>query len=171
MAKLESEKRIVPLPPTIVGGALVIPAGWFGAPEETSSRVAEEPAAYGRPSKETEAAAMAAVMDAERQRGFEARDVSKENRGYDIESLDRETGNLRFIEVKGRMAGAGAIMLTRNEVLTALNKPESWFLAVVFVEGGRAGTPHYYREPFREGLQFAAASVCVELAGLTPSPK
>jgi superfamily II DNA or RNA helicase len=171
MAKLESEKRIVPLPPTIVGGALVIPAGWFGStPEETmSSRVAEEPAAYGRPSRETEAAAMAAVMDAERQRGFEPRDVSKENRGYDIESLDPQTGNLRFIEVKGRIAGAGAIMLTRNEVLTALNKPESWFLAVVFVEGGRASAPHYYTEPFREGLQFAAASVCVELAGLTPT--
>ena len=172
MAKLESEKRIVPLPPTIVGGALVIPA-WVvrSAPKTSmSSRVAEQPAAYGRPSRESEAAAMAAVMDDERQRGFEPRDVSKENRGYDIESLDPQSGNLRFIEVKGRVAGAGAIMLTRNEVLTALNKPESWFLAVVFVEGGRAATPHYYREPFREGLQFAAASVCLELAGLTSIP-
>jgi hypothetical protein len=111
---------------------------------------------------------MAAVMNQERQHGFEPRDVSKENRGYDIESLDPKTGNLRFIEVKGRVAGAGAIMLTRNEVLTALNKPESWFLAVVFIENGRAEAPRYYREPFREGLQFAAASVCLDLAGLTP---
>ncbi len=170
MVKLESEKRIVPLPPTIVGGALVIPAGWFGAAheDEMSSRVAEEPATYGKPSRESEATAMAAVMNEERQRGFEPRDVSKENRGYDIESLDPKTGNLRFIEVKGRVAGAGAIMLTRNEVLTALNKPESWFLAVVFIENGRAEAPRYYREPFREGLQFAAASVCLDLAGLTP---
>lgn len=163
MARLESEKRIVPLPPTIIGGALVVPAGWF---ETGSSRVAEEPPTYGAPSREVELLAMAAVMEAERRHGFEPRDISSENRGYDIESRDPRSGNLRFIEVKGRVTGAAAVTLTRNEVLTALNKPESWFLAVVFVENNRAGEPQYFREPFRDGLQFAAASISVDLAAL-----
>lgn len=167
MARLESEKRIVPLPPTIIGGALVVPAGWF---ETGSSRVAEEPPTYGAPSREVELLAMATVMEAERRRGFEPRDISSENRGYDIESRDPQSGNLRFIEVKGRVTGAGAVTLTRNEVLTALNKPESWFLAVVFVENSRAAEPQYFREPFRDGLQFAAASISVDLAGLTATP-
>ena len=35
------------------------------------------------------------------------------------------TGKLRFIEVKGRLADADSITVTRNEVLAALNKPEA----------------------------------------------
>ncbi|MFZ4122944.1 MAG: DUF3883 domain-containing protein, partial [Caulobacterales bacterium] len=166
MARLESKKRIVPLPPTIVGGALVVPVGWFTKAadiEKISARVAEEPPSYGTPSKEVELLAMQAVMEAERRHGFTPTDVSSENRGYDIESLDPQTGNLRFIEVKGRIAGATSVSLTRNEVLTALNKPESWYLAVVFVENRQGGEPRYFREPFRDGLQFAAASVVLPL--------
>lgn len=165
MTKLESEKRIVPLPPTIVGGALVVPAGWLNTAGtiEPTAKVAEEPPTYGKPSKEIELLAMQAVMESERLLGFQPTDVSAENRGYDIESRDPETGNLRFIEVKGRISGATAVSLTRNEVLTALNKPESWYLAVVFVENSRAGEPRYFREPFRDGLQFAAASVVLPL--------
>ncbi len=167
MKRLESEKRIVPLPPTIVGGALVVPAGWFGI--TSSSKVAEEPPAYGTPSKEIELLAMKAVLDSERKLGFTPRDVSSENRGYDIESLDPQNGNLRFIEVKGRIHGATAVSLTRNEVLTALNKPESWCLAIVFVENGKASEPLYFREPFRDGLQFAAASVMIPIDGIPTS--
>lgn len=167
MTRLESEKRIVPLPPTIVGGALVVPAGWFGI--TSSNKVAEEPPAYGAPSKEIELLAMKAVLDSERTLGFTPRDVSSENRGYDIESLDPQNGNLRFIEVKGRIHGATAVSLTRNEVLTALNKPESWYLAIVFVENGKASEPLYFREPFRDGLQFAAASVMIPIDGIPTS--
>lgn len=35
------------------------------------------------------------------------------------------------------------MILTRNEVLTGLNKPERWWLALVGVDTGRAGTPAY----------------------------
>ena len=48
-----------------------------------------------------EAVAIAAVMQAEQQLGFIARDVSLEKRGYDIESFVPGTGRLRFILLIG----------------------------------------------------------------------
>jgi hypothetical protein len=42
---------------------------------------------------------------------------------------------VRFLEVKGRVAGATTVTVTRNEMLAALNQPRRWFLVVVFVDG------------------------------------
>ena len=54
------------------------------------------------------------------------------------ESRAPDAGKLHFIKVKGRMAGADSITVTRNEVLTALNKPEDFILAIVrFEEDGQ----------------------------------
>ena len=41
------------------------------------------------------------------------------------------TGRLRFIEVKGRVAGADTITVTKNEILYSLNKPDDFILAIV----------------------------------------
>jgi hypothetical protein len=70
-------------------------------------------------------------MDTERRLRREPRDVSAENRGYDIESRDPESGSLIFIEVKGRADGADTITITRNEMLTAFNAEDAYVLAVV----------------------------------------
>jgi hypothetical protein len=110
--------------------------------------------------------AVAAVLEEEKRQGFQPRDVSGENRGYDIESRVPQSGNLRFIEVKGRVAGAPVVTLTRNELLTALNKPEAWFLAIVPLDGGKPKTPQYYKEPFKGGIEFATASVNVRISEL-----
>jgi len=95
---------------------------------------------------------MAAVMDVEKRLGHEPKDVSKENVGYDIESLipDESGGRLRFIEVKGRIEGATTVTVSRNEILTALNKPEDWVLALVEVplkEHIPADVANGFREP------------------------
>ena len=92
---------------------------------------------------------MKAVMERERRLGCEPTDISGENRGYDIESRDPDTGRLRFIEVKGRRADARAITITRNEMLAALNAAESYILALVLVDGGSARPPLYLRDPAR----------------------
>ncbi len=167
MAELQREKRIVAHPPNILGGALVVPAGWFAA----KRAVKEEQKPYRRkgPPLDTsvsEMIAMDAVMEAERQKGYQPRDVSSENLGYDIESLDPRSGFLRFLEVKGRVEGAPTVRLTRNEVLTALNKPESWFLVLVRIRNGEALDPIYLKEPFREGIPFSAATMDFEIAAL-----
>lgn len=87
---------------------------------------------------------MVAVMAAERSIGYELQDVSAQKYGYGIESrpsssvpsknIDSNDGShLRFIEVKGRIAGADTVTVTKNEILTALNKPENYILALVQV--------------------------------------
>jgi hypothetical protein len=121
--------------------------------------------AKSRETARVEQLAMAAVMEAERQLGFVPRDVSQDNCGYDIESHVPGTGKLRFIEVKGRAAGADMVTVTRNEILTALNKPGDFILAIVEVDGDSA-TPRYVRRPFQKEPDFAAASVNYKLRDL-----
>ena len=130
LADIARQRDIAPLPPEVCGVALVVPANLLGdrQADDVSATKAEDVAdALSR--AEVEAKAMDAVMAEERDLGFEPRDVSSENRGYDIESRNPQSGGLRFIEVKGRRADANAVTITRNEMLTALNArrtPSSW---------------------------------------------
>jgi len=91
--------------------------------------------------------------------GYLPRDVSDLKCGYDVESRLANSGRLRFIEVKGRTADADTVTVTKNEVLTALNKPEDWWLAVVLVDGEQVAAPAYLSRPFQREPDFAAVSV------------
>jgi superfamily II DNA or RNA helicase len=163
LRELEAEERLDALPPVVVGAALVVPAGLVArlAPEAVPppERGPKETAAV-------EAAAMAAVLAAERAAGFEPRDVSAENLGYDVEARDPTTGRLRYIEVKGRAEGATTITVTRNEILCSLNVPEQWYLAIVEVRDGQAAAPVYLRAPFRREPDFGATSVTYSIREL-----
>jgi hypothetical protein len=53
------------------------------------------------PDPEVEAVAMQIVMEQEKSRGCQVYDVHEKNLGYDITSLDLNSGELRLIEVKG----------------------------------------------------------------------
>src|SRR5690606_3126334 len=153
MAELEQERQISPLPPVVIGGALIVPAGLL-------ARLRGEPlpADAVRETKRIERLAMEAVMEAERRLGYEPRDVSADKRGWDIESRVAHTGALRFIEVKGRVRGADTVTVTRNEIIAGLNKPDDFILALVEVDGDTA-TPRYVRRPFHREPDFAATSV------------
>src|SRR5207245_9259702 len=109
--------------------------------------------------------AMDAVMEAERRLGFEPRDVSPMKCGYDIESGIPSSGRLRFLEVKGRIKGAQIVTVTKNEILTALNKPDGFILALVEVDGDLA-MPRYLRRPFQREPDFGVTSVKYEFAEL-----
>ena len=109
--------------------------------------------------------AIAAVMQAEQQLGFVPRDVSPEKRGYDIESIVPGTGRLRFIEVKGRVRGAMTVTVTKNEILSCLNKPDDFILAIVEVDGEQA-IPKYVRCPFHREPDFGVTSVNYEIRKL-----
>jgi hypothetical protein len=108
---------------------------------------------------------MEAVIAAERALGFEPRSVASDNVGYDIESRIPGTGKLRFIEVKGRVQGASTVSVTKNEILTALNKPDDFVLAIVSVDGV-SGTPVYVWQPFQREPDFAVTSVNYDLTEL-----
>ncbi len=81
--------------------------------------------------EEIECVAMEEAMRYEQGRGWVPKDVSAEDRGFDILSRHLETGSVRFIEVKGR-ATTGPIMLTRNECKTAERLRSDYWLYVVF---------------------------------------
>ena len=161
MQELEEERNLSPLPPVIVGGALVISGGLLARLRGSAT----EPALFAHETARVEALAMAAVMQAEKKLGFAPRDVSKLKCGYDIESAITQEGRLRFIEVKGRVKGATSVTVTKNEVLTALNKPEDFILAIVEVDG-EIITPRYVRTPFRKEPDFGVTSVNYDLAEL-----
>jgi hypothetical protein len=95
----------------------------------------------------SEAKAMAAVMAAERAAGRRPVDVSAQKLGYDIESHDPKTGNLRFIEVKGRAADAEVVIFTRNEMLTAFNAPDAYYVPLVLVDADFVRAPIYVPRP------------------------
>jgi hypothetical protein len=154
MSELEQERKLSPLPPVVAGAALIVPAGLLG---RLRPGQAGEPSTYATDTKESELRAVAAVMDAERRLGFLPKDVSDEKCGYDLESSIRGTGRLRFIEVKGRVAGAKTVTVTKNEILTALNKPEEFILAIVEHEGD-ASKVHYVRRPFQREPDFGVTS-------------
>ena len=94
---------------------------------------------------------MLAVMAAEQALGHEPRDVSRTNCGYDIESHVTGTADqlsrVLFIEVKGWIKGAEMVTVNKNEILTALNKPENFVLALVQV-------PESVEFPEGDGLRF-----------------
>jgi hypothetical protein len=140
--QLAQERQISAAPPIVVGGALIIPIGLLLG-ENTPPEILDR--------RITEQIAMCAVMEVEIALGNHPRDVSAQNLGYDIESRDGQTGRLRFIEVKGRHAGAETVTLTYNELYRALNSPEGFILVLVEVERANAHPPRYVRNyPFRE---------------------
>jgi hypothetical protein len=148
------------LPPILRGAVLVIPKGLLNARnmpavEAKAVGFADDPVARA----EIERVAMEAVMAAERHLGNVPRDVSAEQKVYDIESRDPRAGHLRFIEVKGRHADGRDVIVTKNEILASLNAPESFVLALVQVDGGLAREPVYVRQFFKRELGFAETAV------------
>ena len=163
MAELVLEGQLSPLPPVVVGGSLVIPIGLLRRLQPNWTAADEAEAAENR--KKIELLAMKLVMEAETRLGYEPRDVSGDKCGYDIESRVPDTGKLRFIEVKGRIADATTVTVTRNEILTALNKPEDFILAVGQIEDGQ-GKLLYIRQPFHLEPEFSVESVNYKLQEL-----
>lgn len=159
--ELEREKNIIPLPPVLSSVAIVIPKQLI---ERQSEEIKESDRPYGNDKKVIEEEAMNRVMALERSFGFIPRDVSKDNCGYDIESyipeeLRSDSHSLRFIEVKGRSASHGdTVTVSKNEVLTALNTPNQFILAIVSVDGATTHTT-YLRKPFEKSLDVSAVSV------------
>ena len=83
------------------------------------------------PDQETEAIAMATVMDHEKARGCKVEDVHHLNWGYDVRSLHPDTGELRLIEVKGIRGSTGSISLTPNEKRVAEDRRDIYWLYIV----------------------------------------
>jgi superfamily II DNA or RNA helicase len=162
LADLERERAVSAQPPRILGGALVLPAGLVRARIEPST-----PTTFSQEGRDrVERLAVDAVVAAERACGRVPTEMPHNNPGYDIESFDPTTGRLLFLEVKGRAKGAKTVTVSKTEILTALNAPDTWILALVEVDGEAAGEPRYVLRPFESEPDFATTSVNFDLARL-----
>jgi hypothetical protein len=113
----------------VLGGAWIVPRSMLKeamSPGGQSSATQEGRALIERIAMET-------VMSIEEGLGHNPEDVGTLKIGYDIVSKAKDD-TLRFIEVKGRQAGAGTVTVTHNEMVTAANKPDNTYLAVVEVD-------------------------------------
>ena len=144
--ELDREEQLAALPPVVVGAALVVPAGLLA---RLGGQVPEPPPPFALERRVVEQRAVDAVVGAEQALGYDVTVMPPNNPGFDLRS-EGPAGDLRFVEVKGRIAGADAFMVTRNEILHALNVPDAWVLALVEVspEGPSGDRVRYLRQPF-----------------------
>lgn len=166
MEQLAQEKSITAAPPVVRGGLVVVPQGLLnrylkmtdnghgGFSENASSR------------REIELKAMNAVMEAERVLGNQPEDVSSQKVGYDILSFNPDLKRQRFIEVKGRIDSADSVTVTRNEIITSLNKPDDYILAIVQVSSEFVHEPRYVWRPFDVEPAFGVRSQTFDMKHL-----
>jgi hypothetical protein len=103
-----------------------------------------------RPNPETEIIAMQTVMNHERSQGRQVYDIHEKDLGYDITSLDLNSGELRLIEIKGLSASTGTIMLTPNEHRVAQDRPDCYWLYIVT----DCGNKPVIQEPIKNPVRF-----------------
>ena len=138
-AELEQEKSVSLQGVERITSALILPH-----PERTTVEVK-----HLRPNPETEMTAMRVVIEFEKERGCEVKDVHEKNLGYDVTSLNLTSGELRLIEVKGLAAATGSILLTPNERRVAEDRRDCYWLYVVT---GCANQPEL-QEPIKDPAQ------------------
>ena len=79
---------------------------------------------------------------------------------------DDVTATKKLIEVEERVSGADTVTVTKNEILTSLNKPEDFILALVEFLGGDTHRVHYLRRPFQREPDFGVTRVNYDFADL-----
>jgi superfamily II DNA or RNA helicase len=165
MKELALEEDVHNSPPTVVGAALIVPQGLLdrmsGDPE-VAPRLTPDTA-------ETDRRAVAAVLKAERSIGRLPEAQPHNNPGFDIESIDPETGIHYFIEVKGHLPRTTEIKVSAQQVQKAKSNPERWRLAIVSVpdEKDREPKVHYLTDPFKNThLHFAQTHVPLNVAAV-----
>lgn len=165
MDELEKEGQLSALPPVVVGGALVIPKGLL---DRLHGERAEDPSTYAKETERIERLAVNAVLAAEAAQGRQPKEMARNNKGYDIQSRLNDLGELLFIEVKGRVSGAKEFTITKSEILTSLNKPDHFVLALVEVGENDSTDVRYLRRPFKgsEDVYFDMTSANYEWAEL-----
>lgn len=120
LAELERMTEIAPKLPEVLGCAYVLPltqleySGHYGMSRDD----------------EAELVAMNAAMNHEIAEGWLPEDVSANNEGYDIRSINSDHIK-RYIEVKGRSGADGSVMISENEMNRLAQLGDSAWLYIV----------------------------------------
>lgn len=165
--ELGRERQLSPLPPVIAGGALVVPAGLL---ERLRGERVDPPGSFARETARVDRLAVEAVLMTERALGRRPTEMAHNNPGYDVLSRDPMSDEIVFIEVKGRVVGADEVMVSRNQLLTSLNKPDTFILALVAVAEDGSTDVRYLRRPYRghEEALFGVTKVVFDWKELSP---
>ena len=166
MEQLAQERNIRAVAPVFRGGLLVIPQGLLDQQLNKITDGDKEFANNAASRKEIELKAMHAVMAAERALGNTPKDVSAQKVGYDVLSFDPIKKCQRFIEVKGRADYADTVTVTRNEIITSLNKTDDYILAIVQINQDFVHEPRYVWHPFQMEPEFGVTAQQFEIKHL-----
>ncbi|MGI9031616.1 MAG: DUF3883 domain-containing protein, partial [Ilumatobacteraceae bacterium] len=160
LIELQREQQLAAQPPVIAGGAVVVPAGLLARLGGSASATSP----FAVDTTVTERRAVDAVFAVEAALGWSPVEQARNNPGFDIRSVGRD-GTVRFVEVKGRIAGADTFIVTRNEILHALNVPDAWILALVEVspDGADHDRVRYLRQPFGDTVHLPFATTATFL--------
>ena len=160
--ELDRELQLSSRPPDIVGGAVVVSQRLL---DRLAEQPSDRPATHARDVAEVDQRAVAAVMQTERTLGRNPKEMPHNNEGYDIESRHPDTGDLYFIEVKGRIEGADTVTVSRSQIIHAQNSPERFILAIAEVPEDRNAEPavRYVRRPF-EGVEVSYRKYSINFA-------
>ena len=120
-AELERERSLTLQAVELLASALVLPH-----PDQDKPEIRRL-----RPDPEVELIAMRVAEDYERSQGRTVYDVHEKDLGYDLTSIDLNSGELRLIEVKGIGRETGAVLLTPNERRVAEDRRDCYWLYVV----------------------------------------
>ena len=138
MAQMDNMIELFPVEPEVLGCAYVVPLNQVEYHQN-----------YGMSrDDDVEAIAMKVAMDYEISHGRQTTDVSKDNVGYDVKSID-EAGSKRYIEVKGR-AGTDGVMLSENEMNRLAQLGTRSWLYIVTECHGRSPVLNIINDPVRK---------------------
>ena len=162
LEELKLEAQISPLPPVVLGGLLVVPAGLLAADDRAAPLAPTAPVdtqASGRAGARHRHGDRAQPrLRADRPRVREARLRHREPR-------PRHRASCASSRSRAASPGADTITVTKNEILYSLNKPDDFILAIVeFLDGDRR--VHYLRSPFQREPDFGVTSVNYAFAEL-----
>jgi hypothetical protein len=173
LAEIDRQMQISTAMPNVQAGALVIPLGLLNQrlTERGLPAVSQGNSLSSADNAALDRLAMEAVMNAERALGREPVAMPHHNKGYDIEShiLSAEgerTGQLYFIEVKGKTVGKDTVTISANQINFSFNKPDEFILAVVPIENGISQPPRYVRKPFDQRASEQIQSTNFKLSDL-----
>lgn len=154
MAELDKERSVNMRPPVVVGNAIVVPMGLIRkhGEKETPSTL------FSHNREEVELKALQAVMEAEQRLGRKPSPMPHNNPGYDIESQDPTSKKMLFIEVKGRVEGERTVTISRTEIMTGLNRRDTFILAIVTIPESGHPKVSYVRNPFEKEPEFNVVS-------------
>jgi superfamily II DNA or RNA helicase len=127
MHELDLSTQLVVRPGVIKGAAVVIPAKLLLGTDS------EPPTSFALDTKATERRAVELALAAERALGRQPEEQARNNPGYDIRSTNAN-GEVFYIEVKGRIAGAPEFTVTANEVTYAKTQKDRHRLVLASID-------------------------------------